>query len=39
MTYVANSIVTVDGKEYRPGDASRRPPILKRWKFWSALDM
>lgn len=21
MTYVANSIVTVDGKEYRPGDA------------------
>ena len=29
MTYVANSIVTVDGKEYRPGDAIRAPANSK----------
>ena len=25
MTYVANRIVNVDGKEYRPGDAKQAP--------------
>lgn len=29
MTYVANSIVTVDGKEYRPGDAIQAPADSK----------
>ena len=29
MTYVANSIVTVDGKEYRPGDAIQAPADTK----------
>lgn len=27
MTYVANSIVTVDGKEYRPGDTIQTPAV------------
>lgn len=29
MTYVANSIVTVDGKEYRPGDTIQTPADSK----------
>jgi hypothetical protein len=29
MTYVANSIVTVDGKEYRPGDTIQMPADSK----------
>ena len=29
MTYVANSIVTVDGKEYRPGDTIQTPTDSK----------
>ena len=29
MTYVANSIVTVDGKEYRPGDTIQAPADSK----------
>lgn len=29
MTYVANSIITVDGKEYRPGDTIQMPADSK----------